>query len=58
MKLIMAIIHDEDAFHVMDILNEKEFSVTKLASTGGFYVLGIQLLFVVLIIVRFKNLLI
>lgn len=36
MKLIMAIIHDEDAFHIMDILNEKEFSVTKLASTGGF----------------------
>lgn len=36
MKLVMAIIHDEDAFHVMDILNEKGFSVTKQASTGGF----------------------
>jgi uncharacterized protein YaaQ len=36
MKLVMAIIHDDDVFHVMDTLNEKGFSVTKLASTGGF----------------------
>lgn len=36
MKLIMAIIHDEDAFHVMDHLSTKGFSVTKLATTGGF----------------------
>ena len=36
MKLVMAIIHDEDAFHIMDILSEKGFSVTKLATTGGF----------------------
>lgn len=36
MKLVMAIIHDEDAFMVMDLLNEEGFSVTKLASTGGF----------------------
>lgn len=36
MKLIMAIINDEDAFNIMDILNEKGFSVTKLATTGGF----------------------
>lgn len=36
MKLVMAIIHDEDVFHIMDTLNEKGFSVTKLASTGGF----------------------
>ena len=36
MKLVMAIINDEDAFHVMDALNEKGFSITKLASTGGF----------------------
>lgn len=36
MKLVMAIIHDEDAFHIMDLLNEKGYSVTKLASTGGF----------------------
>ncbi|MCL2455943.1 MAG: cyclic-di-AMP receptor [Defluviitaleaceae bacterium] len=36
MKLVMAIIHDEDAFHITDELNAKGFSVTKLASTGGF----------------------
>ena len=36
MKLVLAIIHDEDAFHIMDMLNEKGYSVTKLATTGGF----------------------
>jgi len=36
MKLVLGIIHDEDAFLVMDVLSEKGFSVTKLASTGGF----------------------
>ena len=36
MKLVLAIIHDEDAFHVMDSVVEKGFGVTKLASTGGF----------------------
>ncbi|MCL2351160.1 MAG: cyclic-di-AMP receptor [Firmicutes bacterium] len=36
MKLVMAIIHDDDAFHILDLLNEKGFYVTKLASTGGF----------------------
>ena len=36
MKLVMAIIHDEDAFQIMDLLSEKGFQVTKLASTGGF----------------------
>ena len=36
MKLVMAIVHDEDAFHVVDLLVEKGFRVTKLASTGGF----------------------
>ena len=36
MKLVMAIINDEDAFHVMDALVEKGFQYTKLASTGGF----------------------
>ncbi len=36
MKLIMAIIHDEDAFHLIDLLSESGYSVTKLATTGGF----------------------
>ena len=36
MKLVMAIIQDEDAFHIMDLLKAKGFGATKLASTGGF----------------------
>lgn len=36
MKLVLAIINDEDAFLIMDILREKGYSVTKLATTGGF----------------------
>ena len=36
MQLVMAIIHDEDAYSIMDLLGEQGFSVTKLASTGGF----------------------
>lgn len=36
MKLVLSIIHDEDAFLVMDDLSDRGFSVTKLASTGGF----------------------
>ena len=36
MKLVMAIIHDEDAYTMIDTLAEKGFMVTKLATTGGF----------------------
>ncbi|MCL2353012.1 MAG: cyclic-di-AMP receptor [Defluviitaleaceae bacterium] len=36
MKLVMAIMHDEDAFQIIDILSEEGFKITKLASTGGF----------------------
>jgi len=36
MKLIFAIVHDEDAHKVMDELNSQGFSVTKLCSSGGF----------------------
>jgi uncharacterized protein YaaQ len=32
----MAIINNEDATNIIDLLNESNFSVTKLASTGGF----------------------
>ena len=35
-KLILAIIQDEDAFHIMDHLASRGFMVTKLATTGGF----------------------
>jgi uncharacterized protein YaaQ len=36
MKMIWAVIHDEDAQAVVDALNDENFSVTKLCSTGGF----------------------
>lgn len=40
MKMIFAIVHDEDGHKVMDNLNEKGYSVTKLCSTGGFLKAG------------------
>jgi len=36
MKLIVAIIHDEDAHDLMEKLTDHQYGVTKLASTGGF----------------------
>lgn len=36
MKLVFAIVHDEDGHKLMSQLNEEGFSVTKLCSTGGF----------------------
>ena len=36
MKLVIAIVHDEDSHKVMDELLENGFGVTKLATTGGF----------------------
>lgn len=36
MKLVFAVVHDEDGTKVMDELNRANFSVTKLCSTGGF----------------------
>lgn len=36
MKLIIAIVQDEDAPGLVEDLTEKEYRVTKLASTGGF----------------------
>jgi len=36
MKLVFAIVHDEDGHKVMSELNKNGFSVTKLCSTGGF----------------------
>ena len=36
MKLVMAIVNDDDAFGLMDTLNENGYRVTKLATTGGF----------------------
>ncbi len=36
MKLVIAIIQDDDAADLLDILTENGFRVTKLATTGGF----------------------
>ena len=36
MKLIIAIVQDEDSGILIDELMDEDFRVTKLASTGGF----------------------
>ena len=36
MNLVMAIVNDEDGNGVLSELNKNRFSVTKLATTGGF----------------------
>lgn len=40
MKLVVAIIHDEDNHELIKKLSKREFSITKLASTGGFLKTG------------------
>lgn len=40
MKLIVAIVQDQDAPSLVEDLTEKEFRVTKLSSTGGFLKAG------------------
>jgi uncharacterized protein YaaQ len=40
MKLVVAIVQDQDAGSLIVDLTEKEFRVTKLASTGGFLKAG------------------
>ena len=36
MKLIIAIVHDDDVHNLIDDLTKEDFRVTKLATTGGF----------------------
>jgi len=36
MKMVIAIVQDDDAIDLVDALTEKNFRVTKLATTGGF----------------------
>ena len=36
MKMVIAIVQDDDALDLVDALTEKNFRVTKLATTGGF----------------------
>lgn len=40
MKLVIAIVNDDDAADLIEALTEKEFRVTKLATTGGFLKAG------------------
>lgn len=40
MKLIIAIVHDDDAHNLIDDLTREDFRVTKLATTGGFLKAG------------------
>lgn len=40
MKLVLAVIEDDDAVILMDSLIENDFGATKLASTGGFLLRG------------------
>lgn len=40
MKLVIAIVHDEDAMDLIDNLTDEGYKVTKLATTGGFLKAG------------------
>ena len=40
MKLVFAIVNDQDGSKVLEALNKEGFSVTKLATTGGFLKVG------------------
>jgi len=35
-KLVLAVVHDEDAGSLVDALTDKDYRVTRLHSTGGF----------------------
>lgn len=40
MKLIIGIVQDEDSYGLIEDLNENDFRVTKLSTTGGFLKAG------------------
>ncbi len=40
MKLVFAIVNDDDAGNVLAVLNQAGFAATKLASTGGYLKAG------------------
>ncbi|MBI3980235.1 MAG: cyclic-di-AMP receptor [Chloroflexi bacterium] len=46
MKLITAIVHDEDASRVLKALTDHQISATRIASTGGFLRRGSTLLLI------------
>ena len=47
MKLVLAIVQDDDALDLIEELNDKGFRVTKLATTGGFLKSGNTTLMIV-----------
>lgn len=40
MKMVIAIVQDDDSIDLIDALTEKKYRVTKLATTGGFLKAG------------------
>jgi uncharacterized protein YaaQ len=40
MKLVIAVVQDDDAIDLVDVLTEANYRVTKLATTGGFLKAG------------------
>ena len=40
MKLVIAIVHDDDAYNLVEDLTAEKLRVTKLATTGGFLKAG------------------
>jgi len=46
MKLVLAVIHDEDSHQLMERLTKEGFMATKLASTGGLLKTGNTTLFI------------
>ena len=40
MKLVLAIVQDDDAIDLIEELTDKDYRVTKLATTGGFFKSG------------------
>lgn len=46
MKLVLAVVHDEDSHKLMEALHCKDFTATKLASTGGFLKTGNTTMFI------------
>lgn len=47
MKIVFAVVHDEDGNKVVNALNENGYSVTRLCSTGGFLRSGNTTLFII-----------
>ncbi|RXM59253.1 cyclic-di-AMP receptor [Clostridium tetani] len=55
MKLIIAVVQDDDASDLVDLLTENDFRVTKLATTGGFLKSGNTTLMIGVEEYRLKN---